>query len=65
MWQSVTAFFQAIAQTMGFANKRTDLKNAPDVREAAMKVDEQKRIDAIRNNVAKGNLDEIRKDIAG
>lgn len=60
----ITAIFGAIAQVFGFANKRTDLKNAPAVVDAAMKVDEQKQIDRIRNNIAAGNINESRKDIA-
>lgn len=61
----LSAFFRAIAETMGFVNKRTDLKNAPDVKAAAIAVDEQKQVDRINNDVAKGDIDAIRKDVAG
>lgn len=64
MWETVTAFFQSIAQVFGFVNKRTDLKNAADVKAAAIATDEQKQIDQINKDVADGDVDAMRKDIA-
>lgn len=64
MWETFTQGLRAWAETMGFINKRTDLKNAADVRQAAMQASEQKAVDQIRQDVAKGNLDAIRNDIA-
>jgi hypothetical protein len=60
----ITAIFGAIAQVFGFVNKRTDLKNSPAVVDAAIRADEQKQIDQIRKNIATGNIDASRKDIA-
>lgn len=39
-------------------------KNAPDVKAAKISANEQEATDKINQNVAKGKIDEIRKDIA-
>ncbi len=62
--ESITAFFQAIGQVMGFVNKRTDLKNAPDVRAAQVGQDEVDRKNKVEADVAKKNVEQTREDIA-
>lgn len=64
MWELITQGLRAFAETIGLINKRTDLKNAPDVKAAAIATDEQKQIDKINKDVANGDLDAMRKDIA-
>lgn len=60
----LSSLLHLLAETMGFVNKRTDLKNAPDVREAKVAQDEVDRKNKIESDVAKKNLEETRKDIA-
>jgi hypothetical protein len=62
--ETVTAFLNAIGQVFGFVNKRTDLKNAPDVRAAQVGQDEVDRKNAIEADVAKKNVDGTRENIA-
>lgn len=60
----VTQVARSIAAYFGYAQQRDGERNAPDVKAAAIQTQEQKDIDRIRNNVAQGNLNEIRKDDA-
>lgn len=64
MWQTITAFFTAVGQVFGFVNKRTELKNAPDVRQAAIGQNEADRKNAIEGHVAKKDLAATRADLA-
>lgn len=57
----VTQIFRAIAEVMGFANKRTDLKNAPDVKAAKVAQDQLKQHEGNVKAVAEKNLDEVRR----
>lgn len=64
-WLTVASgFLSALASVFNWAGKRSDLKNAPDVKAAKAAADEQKEVDRINNDVRKGDLSEIQKDIA-
>ena len=54
----------AIAQFFGFQSKRLDLKNAPDVKQAAIAQDEVNAVDAEEKAVEQNNVEQIRKDLA-
>lgn len=56
--------FKAVAGYFGWAKSRTEEANAPDIKAAAEAKQEQKQIDGINQDVATGNINEIRKDIA-
>ena len=62
--ETITAFFGAIGQVFGFVNKRTDLKNAPDVRAAQVGQDEVDHKNRIEADVAKKSVEATRQDIA-
>lgn len=56
--------FKAFASFMGWAQQRDAEKNSPAMQAAAAAEAQQKQEDEIVNNVAKGDLDAIRKDDA-
>ena len=62
--ESITAIFKAVGQVFGFVNKRTDLKNAPDVRAAQVGQDEVDRKNKVEADVAKKNVEATRQDIS-
>jgi uncharacterized protein YyaL (SSP411 family) len=64
MWSAIVAFVQLLANVTGIWKSKDDQKNAEDVKAAAAnqaQVDEKNRIE---NDVAKGDIDAIRKDVS-
>ncbi len=64
MYDFVGAFksgCEAVAKVFGFAQHRSELNNAADVKKAALAAQEQKQHDAANKAIAKGDDDEIRK----
>ena len=61
---SVGEVARAVAEFFGFVNKRTDLKNAPDVKEAAQKQAEADAAAAETRAVEQRNIDKIRENIS-
>ena len=64
MWQAITQIFRAVAEALGLVNRRTDLKNQADVKEAAKA---QQAVDVrneIETSTAKKEVDETRNDLA-
>lgn len=53
-----------VKEFFGFQSKRLDLKNAQDVKDAAIKRDEQRALDKSQRAVADGDLAEIRKELS-
>ena len=53
--------FLMIANYFGWAKQRSEVNNAPDVKEAKKGQDEVKEEDAIKKEVANNDLDAIRK----
>lgn len=51
------------AEALGFAAKRQDLNNAPDVREAAKQQNQQQALDERTKHVAEKDLDATRRDL--
>jgi hypothetical protein len=56
--------FNAIAQVFGFQSKKLDLKNQPDVKQAAEAQKEAGAQDKARAAIAKKDTDEIRRDLS-
>jgi len=63
--QLLSNLFAATKEVFGFAAKRSDLKNTAAMQEAAERQDEAKAVDATENAVAKEDINELRKEIAG
>jgi hypothetical protein len=61
---SLGQFFRALAELLGFLNRRTDLKNAPDVRAAAQAQQHVAARDAIKQSVARQDVKGTREDLA-
>ncbi len=61
---TIGAFFRALAAVFGFVNKRTDLKNSPEMQKAALNQQEAKAKDAIETNVANKDVAATRRDLA-
>lgn len=59
--EAITAIGKAIAESMGFANKRTDLKNQSDVKAAKSSQDEQDEVAKDVNATSSNDLEEMRK----
>lgn len=62
--EAITAVGQAVAQVFGFANKRTDLKNQPDVQKAKAAQSELDAEAAETRAVAERDLEQTRKNLA-
>ena len=60
----LTAFFGSLKEIFGFANKRTDLKNAPDVRNRAKANAETSAVAATTKAVATNNTEQLRNELA-
>lgn len=60
----ISELFRAIAEVFGFVNRRTDLKNAKDVREAAKAQDAVNVRSGIENSVANKDTKGTREDLA-
>lgn len=60
----LSAIFRAVAELFGFANRRTDLKNAPDVRKAAVNQSEADAVAKETKAVTAQDVDAIRKGLA-
>ncbi len=58
------AIFRALAEFLGFVNRRTDLKNAPDVREAAKAQQAVNERNEIEKSVAAKDTQGTREDLA-
>lgn len=60
----ISQFFRAIGEVFGFINRRTDLKNAPDVKAAKVAQDQLQQHEGNVKAVAEKNLDEVRRRAA-
>lgn len=60
----ITQALRVLAESLGLVNKRTELKNAADVRDRAKAQDEANAVAATATAVAKGNVDELRKELS-
>lgn len=60
----VSNLFGAIKEVFGFQSKRLDLKNAQDVKDAAVRQAELDAVAKTEKAVAEKNTDELRKEIA-
>ena len=60
----ITAIFSFLAQSLGFINKRTDLKNQPDVKKAAILQSEQDKNASIIKAIEEKNVEQIRKNLS-
>ena len=56
--------FSAFASFFNWSKHRSEVKNAPDVKAAAIAKQEQQQVDKANKAVAGGDLDEIRKQAA-
>ncbi len=56
--------FKFLAEFMGFASKRTDLKNAPDVKAAAKANQENANVDRETKAVSTENTPDIQKNLS-
>lgn len=54
----------AVTAATDLVKQRDTEENTPEVQAAAAKAQEQAAFDRIQKDVAEGNIDEIRKDIA-
>ena len=64
MWNTLTAFFSAIGKALGLVTQRDAEKNAADVKAAASAAAEQNQVDAANKAIAKGDITQIRDDLA-
>ena len=60
----ITALFGAISNVFGWLKGRSDLKNAPDVKDAQKAQDQADANAAINEAITKKDTNEIRKDLA-
>lgn len=61
---ALNSFFSAVGQLFGFAGKRSDLNNAPDVKAAAESEHQAKQDDRARAAIANKDTNEIRNELA-
>ena len=61
---NVSGIFKFLGEFFGFVNRRHDVKNAPDVKEAAKAQKAVKRDNEIEQHVGERDADETRKDLA-
>lgn len=59
-----TSALDVVKGWIGLQDKKLDLRNAQDVKDAAIRQDEQSARDKTAQAIAQGNLDELRKEIA-
>jgi hypothetical protein len=52
------------ASLLGMQSKKLELRNAPDMKDSAERHDEQAAVDKTETAIAKGDIDEIRKEIS-
>lgn len=64
MFQLIAQGFRMVAEALGFVNKRTELKNAPDVRDRAKSQSEADQVAKTTQAVATGDTKEIRNELA-
>jgi hypothetical protein len=57
----ITQIFRAIAEVFGWVNRKSDLKNAPDVKAAKVAQQQVNQHEANVKAVAEGNLEEVRR----
>lgn len=57
----VSPTLQAIASVFGWINTQTQLKNAPDVRKAAIQQTKAEELDNIKKIISKEDTEETRK----
>lgn len=62
---TIGQFFRALAEALGFMNKRQELKNAADVKAAEIARQEQAEKEKATRIVAEKNVDETRKELSG
>lgn len=60
----ITEIFRAVAEAFGFVNRRTDLKNAPDVKAAKVAQDQQDQHAGNVKAVAARDIEEVRRRAA-
>lgn len=64
IFATLTAWAQAIAAAFGYSKHRSELRNAPDIKAAAIAKQEQQQVDKTNKAVANQDIDQIRKDLA-
>ena len=64
MWTGLSSLFAAIAQALGLVSGRSALRNAPDVKAAAIAADEQAEVDAETAATADKDLKKTREQLA-
>ena len=62
--EAITAVATAVGQALGLVSKRSDLKNAADVKAAVQSKDEAAQVALDAQAVADKNLEEMRKRIS-
>jgi hypothetical protein len=61
---AISAWGQAISQWLGLQSKRLDLNNAADIKASKERVNDSKEVDRVNAAIAKGDVNEIRNQIA-
>ena len=56
--------FGAIKEYFGWATQRSEVSNAPDVRAAKIGSQDEQTKSKIEQDVAKGSVDDLRKDVS-
>lgn len=60
----ITAILQLLCGLLGYANKRMELNNAPDVRRAEEAQQEVNQVSKVEKVVEEKDVNEIRKELA-
>lgn len=60
----ITQALRVLAETLGLVNRRTDLKNAPDVRDRAKAQQEANAVATTETAVKSGDVEQLRKELA-
>ncbi len=64
IFETVGQVFRAVAEIVGLASKRSDLKNTPEMQANAAAKTRQEIADKVNTDIAAGDLDAERKDAA-
>ena len=64
MWTGLASFFSAVAEAFGLISGRSVLRNAADVKAAAIAADEQAEVDKETTATAKQDLDKTREQLS-
>lgn len=64
MWGTIKEVARAVAEVFGLINKRTDLKNAPDVKQAAKANNENAEVERETQAIANKDVKAIRNNLS-